>query len=331
MPQTYRFEHALIGGAWQHQVVMSVDATGSIESVSSVAGGESWDGPVGNEEGPGADGDAAPPRLIRGWAIPGLCNVHSHAFQRGLVGRAERTGTDSFWQWREVMYAYVAKLTPQTVEATAAQLFVELLRGGFTSVGEFHYLHHQAGGKRYADPAEMSRRVIEAARHAGINLVHIPVVYHQGGFDGRPLEPPQRRFAMSAEDLAELAASLEEEVRTGPGSQVKLGWGLHSLRACSEEEMDRALALLDDRPGRPVHIHVAEQPLEVEECLAHRGARPIEWLADHAPLGSEWCLVHATWASEDEVARICRADAVVGLCPATEANLGDGVFPLPHH
>ena len=335
MSQTYQFERAYIGGAWYEDVVMSVEADGSIGSLSHPD--EDAAAPGGRDSGPskntssGHGAHPEPDQYVRGWALPGLSNVHSHAFQRGLVGRAERGGTDSFWRWREVMYEYVDRLTPEIVESTAAQLYMEMLRGGFTSVAEFHYVHHQAGGQAYEDPAELSRRVIAAAHDAGINLVHIPVVYHQAGFDGRPLEPSQQRFALTVDDLAVLAGSLEAEAQPGPGSRVSLGWGIHSLRACSEPEMERAVALFDEQPRRPVHIHVAEQPLEVEGCLAHRGARPVEWLTDHAPLDQRWCLVHATWTSEDEVSRMCRAEVVAGLCPTTEANLGDGVFPLPHH
>lgn len=332
--QTYRFEHALIGGAWHDQVVVSVDRDGSIDRVLTLT--ESGPAPASNgmmgvEDGSERPAEEGPHRFVRGWAIPGLSNVHSHAFQRGLAGRAERGGTDSFWSWREAMYRFLADLTPDTVEAVAAQLYVELLRGGFTSVGEFHYLHHDVGGKPFSDSGEMSRRIIEAGRRTGINLVHIPVVYHQAGFGGEPLEPGQRRFAMEAEGLAVLTEGLEREVRTGPGSQVTLGWGIHSLRACSEEEMGRAMALFGEHPERPVHIHVAEQTLEVEACVAQRGARPIEWLLEHAPVDPRWCLVHGTWATDQEIAGVCRAEAVVGLCPTTEANLGDGVFPLPQH
>ncbi len=317
--ESYRFEHALIDGTWRGDVVVDVGGDGNILRVSDPAG----NGP------PNAPGDQPSPRRIKGWALPGLTNLHSHAFQRGLVGRAEKWGQDSFWRWREVMYQYVSGLTPEAVEAISAQLHVELLKGGFTSVGEFHYLHHQVGGHPYDDPAELGRRIISAARETGIGIVHMPVVYHRAGFDRPQLDPAQARFAMDVEGLAGHVASLEVEERQGRGGLVALGWGIHSLRACSEAEVARALAHFDSEPWRPIHIHVAEQTLEVEQCLETRGARPVDWLADHVRLDRRWCLVHATWTTEEELTRIAEAGSTVGLCPATEANLGDGVFRLP--
>jgi len=221
------------------------------------------------------------------------------------------------------MYSFVQRLTPDDVEAIAAQLYMEMLKAGFTCVGEFHYLHHAPGGGSYSDPAEMSRRIIAAAGTAGIGLVHMPVVYEAGGLDGEALEGGQRRFLMDLEG----AGRLHEMVRAGShGPCVQLGWALHSLRAVSPGTVGR----LDEFTvgHAPVHIHVAEQEREVRECLGHRGARPVEWLLDHAPVGSRWCLVHATHVTDGELDRIAASGAVVGLCPTTEANLGDGLFPL---
>ncbi|MDH3223261.1 MAG: formimidoylglutamate deiminase [Gemmatimonadota bacterium] len=316
--ESYRFEHALIRGTWMDDVIVDVGGDGNILGVLDPA-------PVGPSSPPAR---RPAPRSIEGWALPGLTNLHSHSFQRGLVGRAEQGGQDSFWRWRDVMYRYLSGLTPEAVEAISAQLHVELLKGGFTSVGEFHYLHHQVGGAPYDDPAELGRRIIAAARDTGIGIVHMPVVYHRAGFDREELDTAQARFAMDAEGLAGHVASLRGEERQGRGAPVALGWGIHSLRACSEAELARALALFDTEPGRPVHIHVAEQTLEVEQCLETRGARPVEWLTDHAPVDHRWCLIHATWTTGEEVSRIAETGSTVGLCPATEANLGDGVFPL---
>lgn len=261
---------------------------------------------------------------IAGWAVPGVPNVHSHAFQRGLAGLAEAPAT--FWSWRQVMYDFLRHLTPDDMGAVAAQLYVELLRSGFTCVGEFHYLHRAPDGSAYADPAETSRQIVEAADRAGIGLVHIPVAYQVGGFGGQPLEGGQRRFRMDVDALAQLCESLEPAFMGR--DDRRLGWGLHSLRAVPEGAFAQAAELFDDRRGAPVHVHVAEQEREVTECMAARGSRPVRWLLDHAPVDERWCLVHATHAGEKELAAVARRGAVVGLCPSTEANLGDGVFPL---
>lgn len=260
---------------------------------------------------------------VAGWAVPGVPNVHSHSFQRGMAGLAEGRGPDSFWSWRDVMYAFVDRLTPEDVEAITAQLYVEMLKSGFTCAGEFHYLHHAPAGRGYDDPAEMSRRVVAAARTAGIGLVHMPVVYQAGGFGGDALQGGQRRFRMDLEGAAGLHEALRGE-SLEPG--VQLGWALHSLRAVSRNTVGRLDGFVAD--DAPVHIHIAEQEREVRDCLAHRGARPVEWLLDHASVDSRWCLVHATHVADEEIDGIAASGAVAGLCPTTEANLGDGLFPL---
>lgn len=298
------FDRLLIGDRWEGGVRMVVGADGYIAELE-----------------PGGSGDGC--ERVAGWAVPGIPNVHSHAFQRAMAGLAEGGAPDSFWSWREVMYAFVNHLTPDDVEAIAAQLYVEMLKSGFTSVGEFHYLHHGPGGDGYHDPAEMSRRIIAAAGTAGIGLVHMPVVYETGGFDGSVLEGGQRRFGMDLDGAARLHELLGGDA---PRPGVRLGWAVHSLRAVSRETVGRLQEFI---PGNaPVHIHVAEQEREVRECLAHCGARPVEWLLDHAPVDSRWCLVHATHVTDGEMDRIAASGAVVGLCPTTEANLGDGLFPL---
>ncbi len=298
------FDRLLIGDRWEGDVRMEVGADGRIAGLE----------PGGSREG--CEG-------VAGWAVPGVPNVHSHSFQRAMAGLAEGGGPDSFWSWREVMYAFVNRLTPDDVEAITAQVYVEMLKSGFTCVGEFHYLHHAPGGGSYKDPAEMSRRIVAAAGTAGIGLVHMPVVYETGGFDGRVLEGGQRRFLMDLEGAARLHEALAGDA-AGPNAQ--LGWALHSLRATVPETVGRLRDLVPARA--PIHIHVAEQEREVRECLAHRGARPVEWLLDHAPVNSRWCLVHATHVMDGELDGIAASGAVVGLCPTTEANLGDGLFPL---
>ncbi len=307
--RTWRFDRILIGDDWQRDVEVRVEPCGRIARVT-------------------ADVDEVRGERVTGWAVPGVPNVHSHSFQRALAGLAEGSGPDSFWSWREVMYSFLARLTPDDVEAITAQLYVELLKAGFTCVGEFHYLHHPPGGGAYDDPAEMSRRVLAGARTAGIRLVHLPAVYESGGFGGRPLARGQERFRMDLEGVAQLHELLRSEARD---PCVSLGWALHSLRAASPGSFRRLAGFVAGGAGdgiAPVHVHVAEQRREVRECLADRGARPVEWVLDHAPVDERWCLIHATHATAAELAGVARRGAVVGVCPTTEANLGDGLFPL---
>ncbi|MBW3534050.1 MAG: formimidoylglutamate deiminase [Gemmatimonadetes bacterium] len=269
-------------------------------------------------------------RRIPGVAVPGVPNLHSHAFQRALAGLTERTpsgggGRDTFWSWRERMYAFLSRLGPEDVEAVATQLYVELLRSGYTVVGEFHYLHHAPDGHPYGDPAEMSRRILAASRAAGIGLTHLPVLYMAGDFGGAPPGEAQRRFLLDVDGVLDLVARCEAETANDPARRV--GLALHSLRAVPPEAIEPAVAGLPG-PSAPVHIHVAEQRREVEACLAWSGARPVEWLLDHADVDGRWCAVHATHVEAGEAARLAATGAVAGLCPTTEANLGDGIFPL---
>ena len=269
------------------------------------------------------------------YLLPGMPNLHSHAFQRAMAGLAERqkNPTDSFWTWRETMYAFAGRIGPDELRAIAAQLYVEMLKAGYTHVCEFHYLHHQPDGTPYADPAAMSQAVIEAAREAGIGLTLLPVLYMTGGFDGRPLSERQRRFGFDVDGYLRLV----EQLRNMESSTLRVGVALHSLRAVPPDAMRVVMASLPPRAregaegGRalmPIHIHIAEQLGEVQDCLALRNARPVEWLLDHAAVDSRWCLVHATHMSADETLRLAQTGAVAGLCPTTEANLGDGLFPL---
>lgn len=307
--RTCRFDRLLVGGEWRRDVEVAVDGRGRIAGLSTG---------VGKARG----------ERMGGWAVPGVPNVHSHSFQRALAGLAEGSGPGSFWSWRDVMYRFADLLTPDDVEAITAQLYVELLKAGFTCVGEFHYLHHAPGGAPYADPAEISRRILAAARTAGIGLVLIPAVYESGGFGAKPLAGAQRRFRLDLDDAARLLDAIGGEARD---DSVGLGLGVHSLRAVSRQSFRELAALLSGGAGArvdTVHIHVAEQQREVRECVAERGARPVEWLLGHAPVDERWCLVHATHTTEAELAAVARQGAVVGLCPTTEANLGDGLFPL---
>jgi formimidoylglutamate deiminase len=270
--------------------------------------------------------DAAPGAGLRArFALPGMPNLHSHAFQRAMAGLAERKGPgdDSFWTWREAMYSFASAIGPDDLRAIAAQLYVEMLKAGYTHVCEFHYLHHAPDGRPYADPAAMSLALAEAAREAGIGLTLLPVLYMVGGFDGRPLGERQRRFGMEVEAYLHLL----ERLRALESPMLRVGIALHSLRAVPEAAMREVLASPLARAGA-VHIHIAEQTGEVEECMAVRGARPVRWLFDHADVDARWCLVHATHLDDSEVASTAKSGAVTGLCPTTEANLGDGLFPL---
>lgn len=256
--------------------------------------------------------------------VPGLHNLHSHAFQRGMAGLAEQRGAtaDSFWTWRELMYRFAGGMEPEDLEALAAQAYVEMLEAGFTRVGEFHYVHHDRSGQPYANLAEMGARVAAAAGHTGIGLTLLPVFYAHGGFGGRPPNEGQRRFINDTERYVRLLEASRSAVAGLPDALV--GIAPHSLRAVQPEE----LAQLCGLPGNhPIHIHIAEQVREVEDCKAWSGRRPVQWLMEHAPVDGRWCLVHATHITEAESSAIVASGAVAGLCPITEANLGDGIFP----
>jgi formimidoylglutamate deiminase len=259
-----------------------------------------------------------------GWTLPGIANLHSHAFQRAMAGMAERKThpEDSFWTWRETMYRMAARFDPELLQAVAAQLYAEMLEAGYTSVCEFHYLHHAPDGQPYADPAAMSRALIAAARDTGIRMTLLPALYMSGGFDGRELNERQRRFRHSVDGYLRLLEILCKE----QDDTLRIGCALHSLRAIPPQAMSEVLAALPE--GARVHIHIAEQIGEVQDCTAIRGARPVEWLLSNAAVDSRWTLVHATHLTPAEVRGIARSGATVAVCPTTEANLGDGLFPL---
>ncbi|MCF7221248.1 formimidoylglutamate deiminase [Marilutibacter chinensis] len=276
--------------------------------------------------------------------VPGVANLHSHAFQRAMAGMAERQTrdrreavADSFWTWRETMYRFAARFTPDTLYAVAAQLYAEMLEAGYTTVCEFHYLHHAPDGRPYSDPAAMSQALVAAARDTGIRMTLLPVLYMTAGFDGAPLGERQRRFGHDVDAYLHLVDSLCEDVasygavdgvhRGGTHhGMLHVGCAMHSLRAVPPDAMRAVLAALP--PAMPVHIHIAEQVAEVEDCVAMRGARPVQWLLDNAAVDARWTLVHATHLDAAETAGVARSGATVAICPTTEANLGDGLFPL---
>lgn len=258
--------------------------------------------------------------------LPAMPNLHSHAFQRGMAGLAERRGAsaDSFWSWRETMYRVALTMRPDDVEAVAAQLYVEMLEAGFGRVGEFHYLHHDVDGRPYARLGEMAERIAAAAGETGIRLTLLPGLYNRAGFGGAPASEGQRRFLNDVGRFGRLLDDARAAARSLPGAVV--GVAPHSLRAVTPEELAAGVALA---PDGPVHIHVAEQAREVEECLAWSGRRPVQWLLDDVGLDGRWCLVHATHMTPQETRRMAESGAVAGLCPVTEANLGDGIFEAP--
>ena len=267
--------------------------------------------------------------LAAGPVVPGLANLHSHAFQRAFAGLAECRGSsdDSFWSWRERMYRVANAVTPDELDAIATWLFVEMLEGGYTSVCEFHYLHNDLDGRAYADDTTLAACLVHAAARVGLGLTLLPVLYQQGGFGGVAPTDGQRRFVRSTDTLLRLVEVMR---RACDRPSARVGLAVHSLRAVTPEAMHHALtALAGQDQSAPIHIHVAEQQREVDECLAWSGQRPVAWLLDHAPVDQRWCLVHATHMSLDETRRASATGAVAGLCPTTEANLGDGIFDWP--
>lgn len=302
--ENLHFESALLPDGWARNVRVEI-AAGRIVRIQR-------------------DADAASRDERAKVALPGMPNVHSHAFQRGLAGLTEYRGStaDNFWSWRELMYRFCARMTPEDLEAVSAMAFVEMLEGGFTRAGEFHYVHHDPSGKPYADPAEMARRVAAACAETGIGLTLLPVFYAHAGFGGQPPNEGQRRFVHDIDGFAKLLEAGRGIVAGLRGAT--LGVAPHSLRAVTPEELREVVSLA--REG-PVHMHAAEQVKEVEDCVAWSGKRPVEWLLDNAALNERWCLVHATHMTRAEISRLGTSGAVAGFCPVTEANLGDGIAP----
>ena len=302
--RSYILDKALLPDGWADNVRIDIAADGTIAGVE--AGASSPDA-----------------ERIAGIAVPGLPNLHCHAFQKGMAGLAERRGpaNDSFWTWREVMYRFLGALTPDDVEAIATYAYVEMLESGFTSVGEFHYLHHDIDGKPYADLGEMASRIAVASSETGIGLTLLPSLYTYGGFGDAAPTPGQIRFINSTDRFLKLLARSREIVSGVPDATV--GIAPHSLRAVSSAQLK---AVTEAFPDGPVHIHAAEQTREVDECVSALGARPVQWLLDNAGVDRRWCLIHATHMSEDETKRLASAGAVTGLCPLTEGSLGDGIF-----
>ncbi len=303
----------MLPGGWARNALIEIDEAGTIAGIRT-------------EQSPGDAEQAGGP------LIPGMANTHSHAFQRAMAGRAEHMGSpdDSFWTWREVMYEFVRRLDPGQVRAIAAQLYAEMLRNGYTAVAEFHYLHNTPEGKPYAPRAEMALAHLRAAQEAGIAITLLPSLYAYANFGEQALIPAQRRFATTPDQILGMVRDLREAARDNP--DVRLGVAPHSLRAVSPAMLRDLIAGLDAiERNAPIHMHVAEQVKEVNDCLTWSECRPVQWLLEHMPVNSRWCLIHCTHVSSAESERLSASGAVVGLCPTTEGNLGDGIFPFLRH
>lgn len=308
--RTYFASAALLPSGWAREVRIGVDANGDIAAIAVCA------------EDDGAERLAGP-------VLPGMANLHSHAFQRAMAGLAETRGMpeDDFWTWRELMYRFVSRITPQQARAVARQLYVEMLLNGYTAVAEFHYVHNAEDGLPYAAPAEMLLAHLRAAQETGIAITLLPSLYRWANFGNAPLAPHQRRFSTSPADVLRMVELARRAVAGDVDANV--GVSPHSLRAVDEpalRELVEGLAAIDARA--PVHIHAAEQVKEVEDCLAASARRPVEWLLERMRVDARWCLVHATHLSAEETRALAASGAVAGLCPSTEGNLGDGIFPL---
>ncbi len=298
---------ALLEGRWAHDVRVSI-AEGRIARIEERTAAQIVDARV----------DVL---------LPALSNLHSHTFQRAMAGMTEHkvAGRESFWTWRETMYRFLEHLTPEHIGAIAAQVFVEMQEAGFAGVGEFHYVHHQKGGAPYGNLAELSQRIMAAAGETGIGLTHLPVLYSYGGAGEQPLAGGQLRFGNSVERFARLLEECRSAAKSLPKDSV-VGMAPHSLRATSPADLKQALQFAG---SNPVHIHVAEQPKEVSDIQHWLGARPVEWLIANTPIGKTWCAIHATHMTAEETKGLAASGAVAGLCPITEANLGDGPFNGP--
>ncbi len=300
-------KHALLAAGWAENVRIEV-SEGAISRIETAAQAQAGDVHVDT-------------------ILPALSNLHSHTFQRAMAGMTEyrAAGRDSFWTWRELMYAFVNRLTPEQMQAIAALVFMEMQEAGYAAVAEFHYVHHQPGGAPYGDLAELSKRIFAAAEATQIGLTHLPVLYTYGGAGAVPLGAGQQRFGNDVERFNRLV----EACRAGLGdlpADARVGIAPHSLRSTNPADLAAVLAA---RGQGPVHIHIAEQPKEVQDIEAWLGARPVEWLLANAPVDRDWCLIHATHMTEAETIAMARSGAVAGLCPVTEANLGDGPFNGP--
>ncbi len=311
MPQqSYLIKKALLSDGWAENVRLSVNDDGFISGLSKNTTAEQGDQPLG-------------------MVIPGLVNCHSHSFQRAMAGLTEYqvSATDTFWSWRKTMYRFANLVSPEDLQYIASYLYLEMIKQGYTSVAEFHYLHHQSNGTAYSSVSQLSQSIINAANIAGINLTLLPVLYMHSGFGDLALLDEQKRFGNSVESY--LALHDEATRYCSDQSQHSVGTALHSLRAVPARPMSEVISHLKDMGNHsPIHIHIAEQTQEVEQSIKALGNRPVEWLLDNHDVDKQWCLIHATHMTTEETALVAKSGATVGICPTTEANLGDGLFPL---
>lgn len=307
-------QNALLPDGWADNVLVEYDKDGWIVGVDS-----------GKTLPANTDGID----IATGPLVPGMPNIHSHTFQRAMAGLTERAigKKDTFWSWRDTMYRFQEKLMPEDMEALSAQVFVEMLKVGYTSVGEFHYIHHQPDGTPFSDRATMSREIIKAALETGIAITHMPALYAFGGFGGQSPAEGQKRFLNTVNGVMDIVRQLHDEFKSVP--QVTIGFAHHSLRAVSPEMLaagtEQLRAFL---PDAPIHIHAAEQTGEVDACLAWSGKRPVEWLLENGKVDDKWCFIHCTHINDAEISALAASGVVAGICPTTEANLGDGIFPM---
>lgn len=305
--------YARIGSQWERDVVLAWDQQGTLHEVNT------------NQDRAKLANNT---QIIRGAVISGMPNLHSHAFQSAMAGLTEYRGTtaDSFWSWRDLMYRFAAKLNPDDIHHIARWLYIDMLKAGYTSVCEFHYIHHQSDGTPYSLRSELAAQVCQAAEQSGIGLTMLPVLYQYSNFGAEAPRADQARFLNSPDQLLALLHELQHAFPQNP--QRRYGVAPHSLRAVSAESLNTLLnGLATDFPHAPIHIHIAEQLAEVEASVATTGLRPVEWLYQHMDVDTRWCLVHATHLTCDELSRIAHSGSVAGLCLTTEANLGDGIFP----
>ncbi|WP_444998488.1 formimidoylglutamate deiminase [Aliikangiella sp. IMCC44359] len=305
-------ESVLIGNQWQKNITLSINQNGLIESIET--------------------GQATGSEVVKGTILPGMVNCHSHAFQRAFAGFSEYKANqaDSFWSWRDIMYRFVAKMSPDDAHSVAQFLYLEMLKAGYTCVAEFHYLHHQNDGKAYANPSEMSLQLINAAKQTGLSMTLLPVLYSYAGFGELSPSAAQARFIHSTDNYCKLIENLFQT--TQQEQTVSLGIAPHSLRAVSQSQLEQIVPLMRSLDhNAPVHIHIAEQLQEVEDCIDFYGQRPVEWLLANQSLDKNWCLIHATHLTSQEVKGLAKSGAVAGICPTTESNLGDGIFPTEHY
>ena len=304
---TLHLTQALLSDGWANNVRVSIDESGTISQIEKdISGASSY--------------------ATKGCLLPGIANLHSHAHQRAMAGLAERAGNtdDSFWSWRKIMYQFLQAIQPEHLNAIASQLYVEMLKSGYTRVGEFQYLHHQANGQHYDNPAEMSLQTMQAANDTGLGITNLPVHYQFSGFDEQLLSQQQQRFGNDPELFLRIVENLKQS--SAGNENVVTGMAAHSLRAVGKEGFSSIVSSLQKDHTLPIHIHIAEQTKEVEDCIAWNGLRPVDYLLNNFNVDQRWCLIHATHMTTSETKAVADSGAVVGICPATEGNLGDGFF-----